>query len=343
VKLPQERITSREGINAAQAFFERNGCVFQEVAQQNDFGKDAYVDIGQRGVVTFLCAALQVKSGTSYRTAKGDYFIPVENHSETWRRSTIPVFGLVYDPDDRLIRWADLTAYLRAKPDQNGGRIPVSSGRVLTLDGLRGEFAASLRKYADGGFGGITLRLLSAPPIQTDAVYDAWALGRHDAKYLLIIRRLILDLQLEALRRAIVLLSHAGLHPDIFFTSQNWIPPRVKENILPTFRWSPEEIVQMIRAVDPEDWGRGTLGQCVDVLLSEDANLVSKLHIVIDLMLEGSDTTQAIRAATLAVTHSPDQRHELSFLIKAHPALMNDEWFQEVFAAVNESGDLSLY
>ena len=159
-----------------------------------------YVDIGQSGVVTFLCAARQVKSGTSYRTAKGDYFIPVEGHSATWRRSTIPVFGLVYDPDDGLIRWADLTAHLRAKPDQNSGNIPVSSGHVLNLDSLRGEFAASLRKYADGGFGGITLRLLSAPPLQTDAVYDAWALGRHDAKYLLIIRRLILDLQFEALQ-----------------------------------------------------------------------------------------------------------------------------------------------
>jgi hypothetical protein len=43
VKNPPERITAREGINAAQTFFERHGCVFQEVAQQNDFGKDAYV------------------------------------------------------------------------------------------------------------------------------------------------------------------------------------------------------------------------------------------------------------------------------------------------------------
>ncbi len=89
-------------MNAAQAFFERNGCVFQEVERQNDFGKDGYVDIGEDGVVTFLCAALQIKSGKSYRTANGDYSVPVNGHAETWRRSTIPVFGLVYDPDDGL-------------------------------------------------------------------------------------------------------------------------------------------------------------------------------------------------------------------------------------------------
>ena len=78
MKNPPERITAREGINAAQAFFERPGCVFQEGAQQNDFGKDAYVDIGGNGSVSFLCVAIQVKAGVSYRTAKGDYFIPVD-------------------------------------------------------------------------------------------------------------------------------------------------------------------------------------------------------------------------------------------------------------------------
>jgi hypothetical protein len=35
-----ERVTGREGINAVKSFFERNRCVFQEVEQQNDFGKD---------------------------------------------------------------------------------------------------------------------------------------------------------------------------------------------------------------------------------------------------------------------------------------------------------------
>lgn len=53
MKNTSERVTSREGINAVQAFFERNRCVFQEVAQQNDFGKDGYVDLGNGdGVVT---------------------------------------------------------------------------------------------------------------------------------------------------------------------------------------------------------------------------------------------------------------------------------------------------
>ena len=59
VKAPTTRTTSRDGVNAAQAFFEHNGCVFQEVAQQNDFGKDGYVDLSDDRFITHLCIAVQ--------------------------------------------------------------------------------------------------------------------------------------------------------------------------------------------------------------------------------------------------------------------------------------------
>jgi hypothetical protein len=141
---PLERITSREGVNAAQAFFERNGCIFQEIPQQNDFGKDAYVDLGEGGTVSFLCVALQVKSGRSYRTAEGDYSLPVESHAKNWRHSTVPVFGFVYDPDDGLIRWCDVTEHLRANPDQDSGMIRVNRDVILNEVSLRSEFTSAV-------------------------------------------------------------------------------------------------------------------------------------------------------------------------------------------------------
>jgi hypothetical protein len=51
---------------------------------------------------------------------------------------------------------------------------------------------------------------------------------------------------------------------------------------------------------------------------------------------------QAVRAATLAVTHSKDKRKELSSLIQEHSALIDDEWFRDVSAAVKESVEFSL-
>jgi hypothetical protein len=325
-------------------FFEHYGCTFQEIDQQHDFGKDAYVDIADDSKVTHLCVALQIKSGTSYRRAGGDYLVPVDNHADSWRRSTVPVFGIVYDPDDSKVRWVDLTGYLRAHPEQTRGVVPVSGRHTLDELSLRGAFTNAVRVYAARGAGDLTLNLLSPDPFQTGAVYDAWALSRSDPKYLLIVRRFLMDLQPNPLRRAIFLLSHVGSHPNIFWTKDNWIPPAAESQLLPAFRWSPEELAHMLKAVDPTDYGYGTLGECFDVLLYEDPNVVAKLHIAIKLLITDSDKTHAVRAATLALAHSRrDQRGELELLLQDYPALMEHEWFQDVSAAVKESVEFSLY
>jgi hypothetical protein len=337
------RVTSRDGVNAARLFFEHHGCTFQEIDQQHDFGKDAYVDLADEAGITPLCVALQVKSGASYRNSKGDYVVPLNNHSEIWRRSTVPVFGIVYDPDDLEIRWVDLTGYLRAHPEQMGGSVPVSGRQIVDDLSLRGAFTNAVRAYVARGAGDLTLNLLSPDPFQMDAVYDAWALSRSDSKYLLILRRFLMDLLPEALRRSIWLLSHVGSHPNIFWTKDNWIRPEAEKQLLPSFRWSPEEIAHMLRAVDHSDYGRGTLGECLDVLLYEDTNVVPKLHIAIKLLLKELDVTQAVRAATLALTHSRDQRKQLAILIRNYPTLMEHEWFQELAAAVHEGENFSLY
>ena len=269
--------------------------------------------------------------------------MPVENHSEFWRRSTVPVFGIVYDPDDSQIRWVDLTGYLRAHPEQSDGSIPVSGRHTLDQLSFRGAFTNAVRAYAALGAGDFTLNLLSPDPFQIGAVYDAWALSRSDPKYLLIMRRFIMDLLPQSLRRAIWLLSHVGSHPNIFWTKDNWIKPETEKQLLPSFRWSSEEIAHMLRAVEHSDYGGGTLGECLDVLLYEDANIVPKLHIAIKLLLEKLDTTQAVRAATLALTHSRDQRKQLAILISDYPMLMEHEWFKDIAASIHEGGNLSLY
>lgn len=51
------RVTERAGVNAARALFEAAGCLFQEVDSCNDFGKDAYVDLTEQGVITGDCIA----------------------------------------------------------------------------------------------------------------------------------------------------------------------------------------------------------------------------------------------------------------------------------------------
>jgi hypothetical protein len=254
-------------------------------------------------------------------TAKGDYAIPVHDHADLWRRSTV----------------------LRAHPEQNGGSVPVSGRHTLDALTLCGAFTNAVRAYDARGTTDLVLNLVSPDPFQTSAVYDAWALSRSEPKYLLLLRRLIMDLGPDPLRRAIWLLSHAGSHPNILWTKDNWIKPETEKQLLPSFRWSPEELAQMLRAVDHGDYGYHTLGECLDVLLYEDPNIVPKLHLAVKLLLKDPDHTQAVRAASLALTHSRDQRKELALLKNDYPLLMEHEWFEEIATAVEESGNLSLY
>jgi hypothetical protein len=343
VQIGSSRITGRDGVNLARLFFEHHNCRFQEIDQQQDIGKDAFVDLADSSGVTPLCVMLQIKAGAAYRTAKVDYVVPIRDHADLWRRSTVPVFGIVHDPDDGLLRWVDLTGYLRAHPDSTGGNVPVSRRHTLDELSLRGAFTNAVRAYDRRGTTDLVLNLLSPDPFQTGAMYDAWALSRSDPKYLLLLRRFLMDLRPEALRRTIWLLSHVGSHPNIFWTKDNWIKPEAEQFLLPSFRWSPEELAHMLRAVDHSDYGRGTLGECLDVLLYEDPNIVKKLHLAITLLLKEPDPTQVVRAATLSLTHSKDQQQELALLIADFPALLEYEWFQEI-AALGESPErFSLY
>lgn len=103
------------------------------------------------------------KSGRSYRTADGEYSLPVEGHANNWRHSTVPIFGLVYDPDDGLIRWCDVTGHLRANPDQDAGMIRVNRDAILNEGSLRSEFTSAVAKYSDT-LGAIVATLVGAGP-----------------------------------------------------------------------------------------------------------------------------------------------------------------------------------
>jgi hypothetical protein len=342
INIPNTRVTCREGVNAAQAFFEKSNCIFQVVAHQNDFGKDAYIDLARHGSVTSLCVAVQIKSGESYRTTQGDYFIPVEQHAENWRHSTVPVFGVIYDPGDQILRWVDLTAYLRMHPQQNAATVPVLREAILNEETLRQDFERAVLAYAVGGEA-LALNLLSPGDSQPDAVSDAWALGRYDYRYLLLLRRLILELRGPALRTAIAGLSHGTPHPDIYWTKDNWIPPDIIRQVRPSFRWSLEEIAHMLQVIEPEEWGRGTLGQCVDMLISEDPEAIAKLKKVVRLLVERSTESATISAAMLALTHSLNPRDDLRLIVQEYPELLRSDWFREMAATTEEFGSLSLY
>ncbi|MFJ8442510.1 DUF4365 domain-containing protein [Kitasatospora griseola] len=74
----------------------------QEISGQNDFGEDLYVTFVKDEHVTSDVIRIQVKGGDKWRRANG-YAVPVSHHGDTWADGNIPVYCVVYDPDNKRL------------------------------------------------------------------------------------------------------------------------------------------------------------------------------------------------------------------------------------------------
>ena len=109
--VPESRAVSRTAVNVTRFLLEGHGHVVQEIDGSNDFGEDLYVTFTQGGERTSDIIAIQVKGGSSYRTRRG-FRIPVENHTQQWESSAIPVICIAYDPESQNLHWANATESL---------------------------------------------------------------------------------------------------------------------------------------------------------------------------------------------------------------------------------------
>jgi hypothetical protein len=341
---PSPRSTSREGVRQCAGYFEDRHCFFQEVDQQNDFGKDAYVDLPQDDETAGHCVALQIKSGPTYRRRRGGYFVPIDQHAKVWRESTVPVFGVVFDPAFVRLAWVDLTGYLRDNPQVASGNIKVPKDNLLN-EASFSIFCRSVAAYRQSTGDSLCLHLLSeSPSRQAQALNDAWALSRRDARYLLLCRRVILELPRSATRWLLWRLSHVAGNPDIFYTSETWLPLHIQNRVRASFCWSVPELVHSFQAIDPhEEWGRGTLGQCLDTLLAADGRFVTQLPSITEALLELGDIETAIRVTVVALGHAPDPLQLLQAQREHFVALKDSDWLEDLVSVLREENYFSLY
>lgn len=345
--LRANRIPERAAVNAARTFFEGKGCIFQEVSGDNDYGKDAYVDLTFGGRVTGLCVALQIKGGESYRRKSGGYLIPLDaDHAEVWRSSTVPIFGIVHDPSDGKLRWCNISEFLNsAEGERLPGSIPLESSALLTEASLHREFTAAVDRARVLKGDQVLLQVISeSERINLSAVRDCLALGRADARVLIGLRYLVRALSPGALHNAIVVLSHATPHPDIFWHPGNWIPPHVEEQIRGHFRWLAEEVVEFLKICPLATFERGSLGQCLYMLLIEDPEKKVTMRRACVLALEGGHREAAFTALYLWLywEHRNAKSAYASFTAE-HPQIRELENSEDFERVLLEAGELDLW
>ena len=335
---------------------EAANLVVQQVTTENDIGRDAYIDVVDGDEVTGGVVALQVKSGASFKVGEV-WLIPGDPADFTlWRESTVPMYGVVHDPSTGALRWVDLCE--AAEWDAAGGapgadqvvsgpygKRCVVAPETNRLDHAMEPFLAAVNDAVRRRPGLPARGLLSDDLAVVDqAVQDSFAIGRRDPHALLLLAALQSHLPTANVRRAIIVLAMATNHPDIFWTSFNWIPSHVKRAVQLRCRWTSDDLKVLLQAVDVDDdgIGRGTFGQTAMWVLMLDRRLRQKLrNLAVDVRQDSRDRFWA--AAIFLYMAGDDAALLLTGLLTDAPDLARDPHFKEVQVVIADWGYLDFF
>ena len=331
MKVTRSWIVGELGVNALQKACLDNGWVLQTVPGQTDFGKDGYLDLTEDGELTGACVAVQVKGGHSRTSEKWIRIDADPAHRKLWMASSVPVIGITWDDKTKDLLWVDITSTLRTE----GIKAAIHAPRENDLRAAPQEFADHVRRAAISPPWGLGS---DDPNEQASAVLDCWALSNTDIRPLRIVRRVMFELDDEALAFAVKLFSRFTFHPDRWLTEELIAEDRERGAIVKHLKWSAADLVRlfaMVARLDLENGlGRGSIRQDVALLalfqwdplsiIEEAATLADKsgeldaAHLLLLLRLDrcedGSSTRETFKYAN----------EELPNLFRDRPTRMQD-------------------
>ncbi len=328
---------------AFREFCTRQRWVFTDVPGQYDFGRDGYLDLSNAGQLTGHCIAVQIKGGASYRRS-GGYTIRADMRRRTlWSESTIPVFGIVWDPADGALYWLELTSLLR----ERGLRAPLAVPASNRLDAGGADIFLNTAQRATAGNSIAAAFGSDDSALQEAAIYDCWGFGRHDPRYLVLLRRVMFALHPYALDVAIWVLNNCSINPDIF-KDQSWMTLADRRAVRQTFVWNVEEAVMLLDRVEDDDaFTRGSFSLCIYwLLVGTDAN--SDLYVgLVDAATRRAAETGRIHAAVWGLVlctywAGTDGRAAFDALVAQHPVLRDNEIARIVDADLTSFGHIEL-
>jgi len=282
----QSAVTAKEGINFVRSVVESGGSLFIKIEQENDLGIDALIEFVKGEKPLNKQIAVQIKSGASYYTSeKGECAFPVGNHRTYWKDHPLPVFGMVYVPALNTSYWVNIKGFLKDNPEATTVRFPateanrfdLSTFNKLFLPGIAGEIPELSIEEA--------FKLARSPePSETYlgllVLFRRFADDKHVWDEL--IRTFIERPQSEIPPVLIYWLAHIPGHGDIFYFGQTPSPDTkaYAKGLLSKFRV--KQVIKMLTFVDPEQqFGRGTLGQSVDAIISSLPEAEAMLHEIV--------------------------------------------------------------
>jgi hypothetical protein len=226
----------------------------------------------------------------------------------------------------------------------DSGRVPVVS--QLNEQSWDDFFTLALRESRRRG--AALLGLHSDDPIQQEAaVWDAFAIGRFDARAFIMLRRSLHYLEISNLPAAIFALAHCvPFHPDIYWTKNNTIDRSVKAAVCQNFKWSVDDVVVVLQVVDDENmFTRGSIGEDVYLLLSEGwgPDVLDLFVRTLGRSVELRDEDIAYKvAALLQYEAGEDALSALEWAMERYPELRGMPKVNDLLSAVRANGWLDI-
>lgn len=335
-KRKRSQATSRDGINFVRGLAERGNSTFQEIDLHNDLGNDAYVEFVVEENATGCCVALQIKSGSSYRSGSDRYaFQSDRDHFEYWASHTLPVLAVIFDPEREKAVWVDITDHLRATPSLIiEGPYTIYADRDFSETTFP-EFRSHCLRYRDQysrepNFGRALESFSSRESVERcfDGLGALFAYHRHQpATWYYLISCISNYRGHPILRPLVVRLCHIPGHGDIFWGKQNMIDEKVRHGALLIMRerFDRRDALTLLSVIDDAGIDRGTIGQCVHALVD---TMADTLGIMESIAIDRSQDDRIRHSAILFAINASQSRSAttaLAVLDHIRPSINDDE------------------
>lgn len=355
-KRKKTKSISREGINYLRAIVEGNNCIFQEIELENDVGNDAYIEFIVNEESTSFCIAVQVKSGTSSKRKKYYSLKSDKDHFEYWNNHNLPICGIVFDTQNQVAVWVDITHYLEENTEKiKSGpySIPIQHNSILNRDNFM-EFVDYYLKYQDVYKNDSNFcksldyfASLNNEMLMYDGAKSLFFNHRNRNITWFVLINCYSTVDYKLLFDLTLILCHVPGHGDIWWSDKNIINDTVrtyaKQLIQNMFKKN--EVTRLLSVVDENGFGRGTIGQCVESIISiiPDKTEILK-EITFDYTIDEDKRIEALILLLYYISENKTICEEiLNEYLHKNPHSIHKEIVYLFIEQLNEYGEINIY
>jgi Domain of unknown function (DUF4365) len=288
MKRSPQTTRSKIGLNHVRTIVENAGCVFIKIDQEDDLGIDGIIELLVDGKSVHKSFAVQIKTGASYFDAdRKECIFPVGRHREYWLRHPLPVLGIIFVPILHTAFWFDLKRALRMADSYSTLRLSISRHHIFDQKSFLNIFIPlQTRNKVSLTFRELMRYIGSGVTAEREFGFDQSfkCFPKKRKMWSILISHLREDEFCNLAQHLPFYLAHVPWHGDLGADGSGPVEGTLKEELLRKFAsFGRSEILKLLQFIDREEGiARGTMGQCVEAVISAIDQFPSKLQAIVE-------------------------------------------------------------